>query len=243
VPGAVVLVALAGAAGVLAPASIWADFRRYNPPPFDFSDEFYRLNGVNPDQIVTRVGNPDRDPATWVRDPSNTDPTRRGVRVKETTGGFDRNGNLIYYSIMGMMSPATFTNDDVGVKARALAESFRAFIFPKTTRNPDYTVRSVTLSPAPPNRRQDNLFETKTGYLCENLLGLWVLSFPIYTQPAFTTPDGRRALAELAASNGVDVDGTPVIKRLDEIEALTERGFLELRSNPETGGDGPRWVI
>jgi hypothetical protein len=189
------------------------------------------------------VGNPDRDPTTWVLDPSNTDPTRRGVRVKETTGGFDKDGNLIYYSIMGMMTPATFTNDTSGVRARELAESFRAFIFPKTPRNPDYTPGNVVLSPAPPNRRQDNLFETKTGYLCENLLGLWVLSFAIYTQQAFTTPEGRQALAVLAERNGVDVDGTPVIERLEEIDALTAQGLVELRSNPEIGGQGPRWVI
>jgi hypothetical protein len=242
-PGLVAAGALALAGGVVRPASVRADFLRYNPPPFDFSDEFYQLNGVDPDHIVTRVGNPDRDPATWLLDASNTDPTRRGVRVKETTGGFDKNGNLIYYSIMGMMTPATFTNGEAGVQARALAERFRAFIFPKTERNPDHSIRSVTLSPAPPNRRQDNLFDTKTGYLCENLLGLWVLSFAIYTQPAFTTPEGQQALAALAAHNGVDVDGTPVIKRLEEIDALTDQGFLELRSNPESGGDGPRWVI
>src|SRR5262249_20957078 len=87
--GVAALDALALALCVLTPTSIRADFLRYNPAPFDFSDAFYRLNGVDPDNIVTRVGNPDRHPTRWIVDPSNTDPTRRGVRVTETTGGFD----------------------------------------------------------------------------------------------------------------------------------------------------------
>jgi hypothetical protein len=224
------------------PVSIWADFRRYNPGPFDFSDGFYLKNGVDPLQIMQRPGNPDRPASHWALDDSNTDPTRRGVRVTETTGGFDKDGNLIYYSIMGMLTPATFTNDSAGARAKAVAEDFRAFLFPKTTRKPDGSPGSVILSPAPPNRRQDNVFDTKTGYLCDNLLGLWVVTFVVYTQQAFT-PAGQAALAPIAATNGLDLDGTPLLKRVDEIEALAAKGYVELRVNPEVGGQGPRWVI
>ena len=234
------LLMLAGARSAL----LRADFLRYNPPPFDFSDDFYRINGIDPTQIPMRVGNPDRPQEHWALDSSNTDPTRREVRVKETTGGFDKDGHLIYYSIMGIIRPFTFTNDAAGAHAREIADNFRAFIFPKTPRNPDGSPGAVIQDPGPPNRRQDNLFETKTGYLCENLLGLWVVEFVVYTRAALTTSAGQMTLANLAARHGTDLDGTPVIKRLQEIKDLQAAGFVELRENSDTALTGPpRWVI
>ena len=124
-----------------------------NPPPFDFTNGFYRVNGINPSNIGERAGNPDRNPLHWVVDNSNTDPNRRNIRILETTGGFNNSGNLIYYSIMGTVMPNTFQRDASGnltadgQHAMDLANSFRAFIFPK--RNGGNPI----LSPAPPNRR------------------------------------------------------------------------------------------
>jgi len=79
-----------------------------NPPPFDFSDSFYLQNGIVPGNIGERAGNPDRNPLHWTVDNSNTDPTRRNIRILETTGGWDNSGNLIYYSIMGTLMPSSF---------------------------------------------------------------------------------------------------------------------------------------
>jgi hypothetical protein len=230
----------------------------HNAPPFDFNDDFYIKNGVVPSKIPVRVGNenggrPEFDAAgnhIWTRTSPmpNNDPTRRDVRVLETTGGFDKDGFLIYYSIMGFMNPATFATDasgnltTEGARAMALAERFRAFIFPKTPRNPDGTPGNVILSPAPSNRRQDNMFETVDTYFCQNLLGLWQLDLVIYTQSAFT-PAGQAVLAPIKARNGTDLDGTPVLKRLEEVTSLQAQGLVELRVNPPTGGQGPRWVI
>jgi hypothetical protein len=225
----------------------------YNEPPFDFSDEFYRQNGINPAQIKRRPGNPDRVSDHFVEDYSYTDSTRRGYRLKETTGGWDKDGNLIYYSIMGDVIPATFTSDAAGVRARRLAEDFRAFLFPKTPRNADGSPGRVVLDPAPPNRRQDNVFDTKNEYFCQNLLGLWIVTFVVYTQRAYnalfrdTDPLARQLLESIARRNGTDLDGTPILQRLAEIESLKDQGLVELRQNPEAGppggADGPRWVI
>lgn len=207
-------------------------------PPFDFSDDFYRANGVDPANIVSRVGTPARNPAHWVVDGSNTDPDFNDVRILETTGGWDASGNLLYYYVPGMMKPATFTDDEAGAEARALAEAYRAFLFPKT--NPD---RSAILSPAPPNRRQDNVFDTRNGYSSNNPLGLWLLTFVVYTDAAFETEEGQKELEKLAERNGVDLDGTPIINKASDIDRLAAKGIVELRFNPESGGDGPRWVI
>ena len=237
----------------LPPALVQAFDNLHNAPPFDFSDGFYATNGVDISHILGRPGNPDRPQAHWVLDGSNNDPTRRGVRVLETTGGWDKEGNLIYYSIMGGMVAATFTNNAAGVRARMLAEDFRAFLFPKTTRNADGSIAAVRLDPAPPNRRQDNVFDTKNAYFCQNLLGLWLITMVVYTKDGYnawvsgTDPALRLVMQEIADRNGTDLNGTPILNTVHDIEHLRDLGAVEFRFNaeggPPAGADGPRWVI
>ena len=213
-----------------------------NPPPFDFSDGFYLANGLNPANIRERVGTAARNPLHWVVDNSNTDPNRRNIRILETTGGFNNSGSLIYYSIMGTVMPDTFQRDatgnltPAGQQAMDLANSFRAFIFPKSNGG------NPILSPAPPNRRQDNLFDTRNGYFSNNPLGLWILDFAIYTPNAFT-PEGRKVLDPIAATNGRDLDGTPILKSASLIDELVSKGLVELRHRALDGSQGFPWVI
>ena len=75
-----------------------SNFVRFNPPPCDFNDTFYKENGIDPTQLVLRFGNarqfglPSLDPnvPNWVADSTCTpnDPTRRNIRILATTGGF-----------------------------------------------------------------------------------------------------------------------------------------------------------
>lgn len=74
----------------------------FNPPPCDFSDQFYRDNGIDPTQLVLRFGSSRQfgPPATgnqanWVSDStcSTKDPTRRNIRILATTGGNADDGN------------------------------------------------------------------------------------------------------------------------------------------------------
>ena len=71
----------------------------------------------------------------------------------------------------------------------AIANKYRAFIFPRAMGDP--------LGPGPPNRRQDNLFDTRDGYFSNNPLGLWILVFVSYTDEAFNTREGQAELADL----------------------------------------------
>src|SRR5262245_53488728 len=105
-------------------------------PPFDFANAFYLENGINPDKILSRVDGsclPSDKPACSVFDNANTDPDRRGIRVLSTTGGFDHEGNPLYYNIFGMVMPDTFTNDAAGQQAMNIANAFEAYIFPKAS--------------------------------------------------------------------------------------------------------------
>lgn len=201
--------------------------------PFDFANDFYRANGIEPANLLMRVNGVN---GTSVVEALAPDSNHTNIRINAVNCGYDAAGGFICYPD----PPATFKADAFmstpeGQHARVLANQFHAFIFPRRNGNP--------LSPMPPNRRQDNLFETTMGYQTNNPPALWRLVFPRYTDAALNTPAGQAALAELRDRNGTDADGTPIIKRLSEINELAAAGFLELRQRPEDGSAGFPWVV
>lgn len=274
--------------------------------PFDFSDVFYTLNGIfiDPSNATGlngpggRVGIPGHGGGfgfpnppgqlNWVADPTNTDPTRTGAaRVLQTTGGFNKDAEIIYYSIMGTLNDDTFFSrnadgslDENGQRAFNFANRFRAFLTPKqfvnnnsqmafrpcsvTTQDPgtggspgglNGAVPCFVPSPAPPNRRQDNVFETVNTYFCQNLLGLWRLVFTMYTPnayaaqgvngvPQFASRNAQAILEPLGRLNGLTLDATPVISRLAEEDGLTALGYakqFDMPNQPHKGA--PRYVV
>lgn len=66
-------------------------------PAFDFADDFYLANGIDPGSIVDRLVAQDG------RSVVDTSPREDFVdtRIVETTGGFDHKGNLLYYVVTG----------------------------------------------------------------------------------------------------------------------------------------------
>jgi hypothetical protein len=203
-------------------------------PPFDFSNSFYLANGIDPNKILNRVGGP-TSASAFVVDNSNTDPTRTNIRITETTGGFNHEGNVLYYTINGMLGPDAFTDNAAGRKAMQIAESFTAYIFPKASGDP--------FSPALSNRRQDNVFDTRNGYFTANPLGLWTAQFVSFTPAAFNTAAGQKALAALAALNGKDLDGTPILKTAMEVDGLEKKGFAIEQHRNFNGSQGFPWII
>jgi hypothetical protein len=79
-------------------------FRSFNPPPFDFNNNFYTANGMDPAKLSTapamrfgifrQTGPParDDDQLNWVVDNSGTDPDRNNVRILATTAGYIDDG-------------------------------------------------------------------------------------------------------------------------------------------------------
>ncbi|MFT4540873.1 MAG: hypothetical protein ACI841_001077 [Planctomycetota bacterium] len=200
--------------------------------PFDFKDSFYLANGVDPDGFPTRL-TADSPEATLGE---SVDENRNGTRILSVLGGYDAAGALLYYpKPPAPMMPATFTDDDAGDDALALADSFRAFLFPLADAPP--------LSSVAGERRQGNVFDTSSGYFHTNPLGLWRLTFPHYTDAALNTVDGMTKLDALRERNGEDKDGTPLLKRLSEINELEDLGYLELLHRADDGSEGPPWVV
>lgn len=96
----------------------------FNPPPCDFTDQFYNDNGIDPAQVAGRFGSdrqfgpPARNSnqANWVADSNcaNREGNRRNFRILATTGGYidDGSGNATdFISLIGFLtSQDAFTN-------------------------------------------------------------------------------------------------------------------------------------
>ena len=207
-------------------------------PPHDFSDSFYIANGIDPAGLTLRVTERGGGAGAVIEDEA-PDPSRSKVRIIANNAGFDAGGALLIYpDPPAFVTVDAFMDNAAGQHARQLADEFRAFIFPKKDGNP--------FSPGPPNRRQDNMFDTGLGYLTDNPLGLWTLQFVEYTDAARNggTPAQDALMAEMTARNGLDLDGTPVIRRKHEIFTLDEAGLVNLYTrNKETFENGPPWVV
>jgi hypothetical protein len=236
---AVFALSLASAAALAFGTTSFADGGGIGQSPFDFSDATYRAYGVVPENIVLRVGTPSRA-GDFVIDNSNTDPTRRNVRTIETTPGTTGSSGLTYANIMGVLNASGFERNAAGgltsrgAAAFDTAERFRVFIFPKASNG-------SILDPFLPNKRQDNVFDTRDGYFSNDPLGLWAAVWVVYT-PKASTASGRKELDPIAATNGRDLDGTPILTSPSQIDGLASKGLVELRTRPV---DDPvfRWVI
>jgi Ricin-type beta-trefoil lectin domain-like len=93
-----------------------------NPPPFDFSDAFYKANGIDVDKLnnqgarfgfrSNRLTGPPAGPnqVNWKLDSSNTDPVRNNVRILATTGGYkdDTGSPTQFISIIGFLFDQNF---------------------------------------------------------------------------------------------------------------------------------------
>jgi hypothetical protein len=221
---------------VLGIASLAPTSRGQQPsgPPFDFSDAFYLANGIDPSKLANRVGTASSASA-FVIDNSNTNPNRTNIRIIEMTGGFNHEGNTLYYTVNAFVDRATFTNDAAGQKALATAQFFTAYIFPKASGDPLGLVLS--------NRRQDNVFDTRNGYFHANPLGIWQPVFVSFTAAAFNTASGQATLAELAAKNGTNLDGTPIITQAIEVDDLRKKGLVALQTRALDGSQGHPFII
>ena len=106
-----------------------------NPPPFDFNDDFYTMNGINV-QLLTSAGQrfgfsrltgppAGNNQVNWVMDPSNTDPTRNNVRILASTGGYkdDTGSPTQFISIIAFLTDQNFftpPDQPFGTNARGI---------------------------------------------------------------------------------------------------------------------------
>ncbi len=199
-------------------------------PIFDFTDQFYRANGVDPALLAGRMTGV---PPVSIVDQSN-DATRRDVRALLTIPAYDDSGDLVFFTVVSVITSADgFTDDDAGREARDIADEFPIFLFPSANADPNGGL----------SKRQQDVVELRHGYFSNNPLGLWRNVTVHFTDAAFNTADGRDALADLAARNGVDLDGTPIIKRVNDIDDLADDGYVSLTFPNPDGSEGAPWTV
>lgn len=196
---------------------------------FDFTDDYYRQNGVDPAKIQgRRQGVP---PAGTIDAPFF--PFQRNVRTLRLNPAYNQSGALTYWTVMGDLFVDGFTNDEAGARARQTADNMILYVFPTRTGNP------IGLG----NNRQADIVDMRNGYFSNNPLGLWLHVWVSYTDRAFNTADGRKALADLEKKNGLALDGTPIIKTLSDLDNLFSKGFAVKRFRNPNGSEGTMYGI
>ena len=191
---------------------------------YDFSDAFYRANGVDP----TKIGGRPQPGPSAVTDVPNK-PSQRNVRITRTFIGYGASGGTIFFTVHGGNGYDLFTKDAAGQKAQGIADSFAEYIFPQRGTNP------VGIG----NTRQSFVHQNNGGYVSKNPLGLWIHVWISYTDKAFGTKDGQKELADLMRKNGPSLDGTPILKTTSEIDNLYRKGYV----TKVTTQDASRYAI
>ena len=242
-----------------------ADFPQSGPavgrgPGFQFSDWFYEANGIDADELRAQEFDPVNGvfrnaPSrlnAWYRG-NNVSPPDAGVvpgvpsddrfipdtRIVVHNMGFNAAGEMLFYpDPPAFFFESAFLNQET----KDLANGSFVFIFPRAVAGANTTPNcggNATafdfLDPAPCNRRQDNIFDTGNGYLTDNPLQLWRIVFVNWDGPDVNTPQCQAKMAELAARNGLDSDGTPLFKRVREI--------LDVASGDLVAGQGANEVV
>lgn len=193
---------------------------------YDFTDAYYLENGVNPALIAGRM----QPGPVAVEDIPNFS-YQRNVRALLTLPAYDHSANINYFTVLGGLAATAFTADAAGQEARAIADSFIEYVFPKAGTDP------VGLGAL----RQSVLLDMRNGYFSNDPLGIWLHVWVSFTDKALNTRAGKKALNEIARKNGRDLDGTPILATVGDIDSLFKKGYVTKITRAES--DSLRYAI
>lgn len=178
--------------------------------PFDFANKYYSNNGVQPYFIINRpTGTDEKSVFT-----KTTDERFNGIRMLETFPAYNYDGSFLYFNNYGELHGKAFNEDISGEQAMEAAQSFPMFVFPSAN--------------ARGNLRQANVLDAHDGYFTKNPLGVSLIVEVEYTFRA-DTEEGAKILNALGERNGYSLDGTPIIKTVEEIDYLTRMELVTQR--------------
>jgi hypothetical protein len=179
-----------------------------DPRPFDFSNDYYRENGIVPELMAERRSGADG----WSVIEASPDADHRDVRITATMPAYSPDGEPIYWNPYGRMDKGAFVRRAVGVEAQAVADSYPMFVFPSTSSR---------------GERQAPLVVIDDGYFVKNVLGIASVWYVRFTD-RIVTPEGRAAMRILAGRNGFSLDGTPIVRHKSELDQLLTQGLIEI---------------
>jgi hypothetical protein len=192
--------------------------------PFDFNSRYYYENGIEPGLIVNRR---DGNDGLSVLD-KTSDERFRDVRITGVFPAYDRDGGIIYWNLYGELYKHSFRSGEAGDRALTHAEYYPMFIFPS-----DFVRNKL---------RQASVIDLKDGYFEKNPLGLSVQVEVRFTSLT-NTDDGQKELSILAERNGLSLDGTPIIKTIEEIQDLTRKGLITQMIKGLNNPSAPSYVV
>ena len=205
---------LSALALLVAPALLQADIK---DRLFDFTDAYYTQNGINPAAIDGR-----RQPGPLAVTDTPNFGYQRNLRALLTLPAYDHSGKAWFFTVLGGFNSNVFTATSAGQNARQIAETYKEYVFPRRGTDP------VGLGAL----RQSVMLDMRNGYFSHNPLGLWLHVWVSFTPKATGTTDGIRTLNDLARKNGRDLDGTPIITSVGDIEKLTQKGYVTQTTRP-----------
>lgn len=201
-------------------------------PAFQFSDPFYSDHGIDGPELRAQENGafgPSRFGAFYrgVGDAFTAPGTAPDARFLDDTRirihnvGYNATGEMLFYpDPPSFFFETAFLDQDT----KDLTNGSFVFLFPRTVEQPNPVagcngngLPGDLLDPGPCNRRQDNIFDTGNGYLTSNPLGLWRIMFVTWDGPDVGTPECQAKMATLAARNGLDTEGTPLITRVRDV--------------------------
>ena len=197
-------------------------------PLFDFTDAYYAKNGVDATKIA---GRPSGSGASAVMTAPDAD--HKNVAITALNGMHDDNGKANLFGVLGTIKADAFTNDAAGRQARQVADKYVAYIFPKAGSNP--------LSPA--SKREDELIPLNNGYFSNDPLNIWREAFVNYVPGSMASGDGKKLAEKLIARNGVDADGTPFLRTINDVQDAEKAGIVSVKLRADDGSQGAPWFF
>src|SRR5688572_25720568 len=180
--------------------------------PQDFSDTYYRANGIAPEAIKGRLtGN---DFLSVIN--KTTHPNYSHVRALITLPAYNDNGDHLFFTPFGVVTYPAGIKDG----AYALASRHPLYLFPAPST-------TTTTSPYGAMRQAVLFDDNSAGYGNEaNPLGLRQIIRVTFIAP--TTEKGKIVLQDMVAMNGRAGDGYPIVKTTGDLSTLITYGLVSL---------------
>ena len=178
----------------------------------DFSNDFYKTNGLANETLVDRKNGAD---GLSVFDVPEDSSKFTNVRITETMPAYAADGSAIYWNYYGTASKESFIPNKSGATAVKAARTYPLYIFPSAVlRETD---------------RQAALLPVDSLYFQRNPTGIAQVIIVEFNNNISRV--GQKILNMLAASNGTSTDGTPIIKTSAELASLISEGLVTLGGN------------
>ena len=208
-------------------AAAQGTFRIWGPTiPFDFSDTYYKTNGVIPDAILGRRTGED---GLSVFDKAPYE-MFSNVRVLATVPAYDQFGNLMYWYPAGDLSAKAFTDDKAGYIARERAGQFPIYLFPDP-RKEGFTMFTG-------HRHAPMIEVSKQAGALAYPLGIRMVYVVYYTERG-VGKEGFEMMQYMGKKNGWAVDDTAILKTVDDIRYLEKQGFVTVTALGASEGPTP----